>query len=159
MNTEILLITGQLKESYDGDPWFGKSVTAILKEVNSSIVLKKPNEQHSIVELLWHMILWRTFTLNRLKKDNTVSLSFFEENDWEDLDHSDTTLWEKGADKIEKTQSELVGVLQRQRDDLLLETVPGKTYNYRKLLYGIINHDIYHLGQIAYLNKMLTQAL
>jgi uncharacterized damage-inducible protein DinB len=60
-------------------------------------------------------------------------------------------------EQLEETQSELIEVLQQQKDDLLLETIPGKEYNYRQLLNGIIHHDIYHIGQIAYLNKMLNQ--
>ena len=105
------------------------------------------------------MILWREFTINRLRKDKTVSLAYFEENDWRQLDHTDTKLWKQGLQKIEETQSELIEALQQQKDELLLETVPGKKYHYRQLLYGIIHHDIYHIGQIAYLHKMHNQAL
>ena len=159
MNTEILKIAEQLKDCYEGNPWFGKSVKTLLEEVNQHIAFEKPGNQHSILELLWHMILWREFTINRLRKDNSITLQYFEENDWRQLNHNDTSLWEKGLGKLEETQSELIEVLQQQKDDLLLETVPGREYNYRQLLNGIIHHDIYHIGQIAYLNKMLKQGL
>lgn len=69
MNTEILQIGAQLKNTFEGDPWFGRSVKSLLKGVNESIVFEKPNGQHSILELLWHMITWREFTLNRLRYD------------------------------------------------------------------------------------------
>jgi len=48
-----------------------------------------------------------------------------------------------------------VEVLQQQQDSLLIERVPERDYNFRKLLYGIVQHDIYHLGQIAYITKLL----
>ena len=105
------------------------------------------------------MILWREFTINRLRKDNSITLQYFDENDWRQLNHNDKSLLEKGLKGIEETQSELIEVLQQQKDDLLLEMVPGREYKYRQLLYGIIHHDIYHIGQIAYLNKMLKQTL
>jgi uncharacterized damage-inducible protein DinB len=159
MNTEILKIAEQLKDCYEGDPWFGKSVKTLLEEVNQHIAFEKPGNQHSILELLWHMILWREFTINRLRKDDSITLQYFEENDWRQLNHNDTSLWEKGLVQLEETQSELIEVLQQQKDDLLLETVPGREYNYRQLLNGIIHHDIYHIGQIAYLNKMLNHTL
>ena len=159
MNTEILQIAKQLKDVYNGQPWYGKSVMSLLEETNKSIVFKRPNDQHSVLELLWHMILWREFTINRLRKDESISLKYFDDNDWRELDHNDTSGWEKGLQKIEDTQSELIEVLQQQKDDILLEIVSGREYNYRQLLYGIIHHDIYHLGQIAYVNKMLTQGL
>ena len=157
MNTEILQIAEQIKDSYNGNPWFGKSVKTLLNEVDQTIVFEKPNNQHSILELLWHMILWREFIINRLRKDYSVTLQYFEQNDWRQLDHNDKNLWKEGLKKIEETQSELIEVLQRQKDDLLLEIVPGKKYKYHQLLYGIIHHDIYHLGQIAYINKMFKQ--
>jgi len=159
MNTEILQITEQLKDVYNGQPWYGRSVTSLLEEINEHVVFEKPNEQHSILELLWHMILWREFTINRLRRDKAVSLGYFDENDWRQLDHTDTKLLKQGLRKIQETQSELIEVLQHQKDELLLETVPGRKYHYRQLLYGIIHHDIYHIGQIAYLTKMLNQAL
>jgi uncharacterized damage-inducible protein DinB len=159
MNTGILQIAEQLKDCYDGSPWFGKSVRSLLKEVDQSIVFERPNNQHSILELLWHMILWREFTINRLRRDNSIARQYFDENDWRQLNHNDTSLWKKGLKRIEETQSELIEVLQQQKDDILLEKVPGKEYNYRQLLHGIIHHDIYHIGQIAYLNKMLKQGL
>src|SRR5688500_10078497 len=158
MNTEILKITEQLKDCYEGNPWFGKSVKTLLKEVNQRIAFEKPSSQHSILELLWHMILWREFTINRLRKDDSVTLQYFDENDWRQLNHNDKSLWEKGLKRIEEIQLDLIGLLQQQKDDLLLEIVPGREYNFSQLLYGIIHHDIYHIGQIAYLNKMLNQA-
>ena len=159
MNTEILQIAEQLKDCYDGSPWFGKSVKSLLEEVDQSIVFERPNNQHSVLELLWHMILWREFTINRLRRDNSIALQYFDENDWGQFNHNDTSLWKKGLKRIEETQAELIEVLQQQKDDILLEIVPGKEYNYRQLIYGIIHHDIYHIGQIAYLNKMLKQPL
>ena len=60
MNREILLLAEQIKETYEGDPWFGRSVKALLAEVNDRIAFERPNEQHSILELVWHMITWRT---------------------------------------------------------------------------------------------------
>jgi uncharacterized damage-inducible protein DinB len=155
---EILQIAEQLKDSYHGNPWFGKPVKVLLKKVDQTMVFKRLNNQHSILELLWHMILWREFTINRLRKDDVITLQYFEENDWKQFDHNDTSLWKRGLERIEKSQAELIEVLQQQKDDLLLEIVPGRKYNYRQLLYGIIHHDIYHLGQIAYINKMLTKA-
>lgn len=155
MNKEILQITAQLKNTFEGDPWFGRSIKSLLKDVNESIAFEKPNNQHSILELLWHMITWREFTINRLLNDKEKSLEYFEQNDWQDLDHKDQTLWTKGLKKLHKTQSELIEILQNEQDSRLDETVPDKKYNFRNLLYGIVQHDIYHIGQIAYISKLL----
>lgn len=157
MNREILLLAEQIKDAYQGQPWFGRSVKEILGETDESIVFEKPNGQHSILELLWHMITWKEFTISSLRKDNRLPTQYFEENDWRRLDHSDKSLWEKGLQRFAEVHNELIEIIQQQTDDLLLQKVSGKEYDFRKLLYGIVDHDIYHLGQIAYIKKMLQK--
>jgi uncharacterized damage-inducible protein DinB len=155
MNVEILQISEQLKDAYQGDPWFGRSVKALLADVSEDIAFEKLNDQHSIVELLWHMIIWREFTISRLQKDGSQALGYYEENDWRELNHTDTSLWEKGLKRLDETQAELIAVIEKQTDDLLEKTVAERKYNFRNLLHGVIQHDIYHLGQIAYIVKGL----
>ena len=154
MNREILLIAEKIKDSYQGDPWFGRSILSIVTEIDENIAFQKPSGQHSILELLWHMITWREFAISRFR--DREDLSYFEENDWRVLDHSDRSLWKKGLQRFSEVHNELVEVVQMQKDDILSKGVKERNYDFRKLLYGVIEHDIYHLGQIAYIKKMLT---
>lgn len=147
MNTEILQITEQLKDAYDGDPWFGRSVKSLLKDVYENFAFEKPNDQHSILELLWHMILWREFTINRLRNDETKSLQYFEENDWQVLDHTDKTLWEKGLKKLGQTQSELIEVIQHQQDSILQQNVSGKNIVLENCFTELFNMIFITLGK------------
>jgi hypothetical protein len=59
MNKEVQYIIAQLKDSYEGDPWFGRNIQKLLYEVTEDIAFDKPNGQHSITELVWHMVNWR----------------------------------------------------------------------------------------------------
>lgn len=156
MNREILLIAEKLKEAYEGEPWFGRSIKEILNEIDTAIVFEKPNGQHGILELLWHMITWKEFTISRLRNDDT-ELNYFEKSDWRELNHSDKTLWPKGLERLAQLHNELVEAIQQQKDELLSQKVEGRDYKFRELLYGVIEHDIYHLGQIAYLKQMLQK--
>ena len=156
MNKEILLIAEQLKDSFGGEPWFGRSITALLRDVTEESALQQPAGQHSILELLWHMVTWREFVISRLQPDEKP-LEYFEENDWRTLDHTDKMLWQAGLNKLHETQTLLLQLLSKQEDALLDATVPGRKYDYRKLLYGIVQHDIYHTGQIACITKFLRE--
>ena len=158
MNQEILLIVEQFKDSFNGDPWFGRPIVALLKEVQEDIAFEKPSGQHSLLELLWHMVFWREFAISHLEKDSDLPISYFDENDWRVLDHSDTTLWQKGLQQLHQTQEKLVQLLQDLKDTILEEMVFDREYNFRKLFYGLIHHDIYHLGQVAYLTKFLKSS-
>jgi uncharacterized damage-inducible protein DinB len=155
MNPEILEVTRQLKDTYEGEPWFGRNAKALLQEAGAVDVFHKPNGQHSLLHLLWHMITWREFTLSRLQPTAEKNSLYFEQRDWQIPGAANENLWHDGLKKLEELQNELVEVLQAQKDSLLTQTVPERTYPFRTLLYGIVQHDIYHLGQIAYLTKLL----
>jgi uncharacterized damage-inducible protein DinB len=157
MNKEIQYIISQLQESFNGDPWFGRNAQKLLAEVQEEMAFKKPNGQHSIIELVWHMINWREFVISRFSKEESKDLHYFEANDWRQLDNTNKSLWKQGLDKLNETQKVLINILKGQTDDVLENNVEERTYNFRNLLNGIVQHDIYHLGQIAYLVKFLKQ--
>lgn len=115
MNREIESLTEQIKDAYEGEPWFGRSIKEILNEIDESIVFEKPNGQHSLLELLWHMINWKEFTISRLKNDDEKSMHYFEQNDWRQLDHSDKSLWQQGLQQFNKVHHELTKVIRQQR--------------------------------------------
>ena len=155
MNTQMLQLAESLKEAYEGEPWFGKSALTLINETTPEMALQQPAGQHSILELVWHMANWRAFTINRVRKDDSVPVEHFEKDDWRQLDHTNTSLWQQGVDLYKKTHNELVELLQQQTDELLAENVLGRNYSYSTLINGILQHDVYHLGQIAYLQKLL----
>ena len=154
---EILFLSEQLKDAFEGDPWFGRNTKALLSEVDERMAFEKPRGQHSILELVWHMITWREFVISRFSKEESKDLHYFETLDWRELDHSDKSLWQQGLQRLQQTQEGLLALLQKKIDDLLDRKVEERTYNYRKLLHGILQHDIYHLGQIAYVVKLLRR--
>lgn len=155
MNREILLIAEQLKDAYEGDPWFGRPAKELLGEVAKENAFTKLNDQHSTLELLWHMVTWREFTTECLREKDNPNTRKFEDLDWRKLDHSNQDLWQEGLQRLHETQTELIAALQQEEDAILPQQVKGRQYDYRKLLNGIVQHDIYHLGQIAYINKQL----
>lgn len=156
MNKEVKYISKQLEIIYSGQPWFGRPVKEVLSEIDSTMASKKPNGQHSILELLYHMINWREFAISRLQPGNDKTSTYFEEHDWIQLDHSDKTLFEKGLQLLENSQQLLVRLLGTIDDEVLGTQVSDTEYNYRFMLHGILQHDIYHLGQIAYIKKQLS---
>jgi uncharacterized damage-inducible protein DinB len=155
MNSEITNIAEQLKDAYEGEPWFGRNAKTLLQDAGAVDVFQKPNGQHSLLELLWHIITWRDFTLSRLRPTAEKNSAYFEQQDWRIFDETNKDLWHEGLEKLEQLQNELTDVLRQQQDSLLSQTVPERTYPFRTLLYGIVQHDIYHLGQIAYITKLL----
>jgi hypothetical protein len=83
-----------------------------LNDVEESFAFEQPSGQHNILELLWHMITWREFTINRLQNNEEKGLEYFEQNNWRNLDHNDKSLWSKGLKRFDETQIELVEIIQ-----------------------------------------------
>ena len=156
MRKEIDYFITTIRSVLDGEPWYGQPAMKILQSVDTATAYKKPNAQsHSPIELLYHMITWAEFTLKRLEKDQEKDMAAFESLDWREIDPKEHT-WEKAIAQFKVTHDLIIELLGTKDDEFLSEKVDYREYNFRFLLHGIIQHDIYHIGQIAYMNKLLT---
>ncbi|MBK5272002.1 MAG: DinB family protein [Bacteroidia bacterium] len=156
MNKEIQSIINDLQVVLNGKPWFDRSVYAILDEIDTTLVYKKPNENsHSLMELLYHMLTWAEFTLKSVEKAGKEHMNAIEKMDWRLIEPA-VHNWEKGLAEFKSVNEKIIDRLQTIDDSLLEETVDFRKYNFGVLLYGHIQHIIYHLGQIAYVKKLLS---
>ena len=89
MNKELQSIINSLQRVNTGQPWYGRPVYEMLEEIDPTIVYKKPNKQHSLIELLYHMITWADFTLKRIEGDKEKDMAAFEKLDWREIDPKD----------------------------------------------------------------------
>ena len=155
MDSAINNIITSLENVNSGHPWFGRAVYEIMDEVDETKVFIKPGKtEHSLIELLYHMITWADFTLKRIEKDKINDLAAAENMDWRIID-SKKHSWKKGLAEFKRTHKQIITLLKKKDDSFLEEKVDYRKYNFQYLLDGLIQHNIYHLGQIAYLNKFL----
>jgi len=155
MNKEMQQVIQRLNMVLDGEPWFGRSVYALLEEADPARANWKPGGQgHSMTELIYHMVTWSEFTLKRIEKDDTADMRYFDNMDWRPVDPA-THTWKKGVALFKSTQKKIISLLKKKNDAFLDEKVDFRAYNFRFLLNGMIEHHIYHTGQIAYLHKWL----
>ena len=157
MNKEVLSIAKSFEDTLGKQPWFGRAVYEILGEVDESKANTKPNgTEHSMIDLLWHMNTWAEFTLGGLENRTVEQMKTIEANDWRTIDPK-THSWKKGIEQLKATHDKIIELLKQKEDDnFLCDIVPLRKYNFRFLLNGLIQHNIYHLGQVAYLKKMLA---
>lgn len=155
MNTAIQLIIQRLENVNTGEPWFGRAIFIILDEVDVKKVYIKPNNsEHSMVELLYHMITWADFTLKRIEKDKINDLAMAKQLDWREINPKIHT-WTRGLAEFKAINKKIIALLKKKDDAFLEEKVDYRKYNFDFLVKGMTEHNIYHLGQIACLNKML----
>ena len=156
MNKETQYIIKSFESTLSGQPWFGRAVYEILGEVDESKAGTKPNgTEHSMLDLIWHMNTWAEFVLGSLENRGPEDMKAIEANDWRNIDPNKHT-WKKGVDQLKTTHDKVIELLTRKEDDSFLsDIVPTRKFNFRFMLNGLIQHNIYHLGQVAYVKKML----
>jgi len=154
MATESERIARLLEKTFDKQPWYGSSVIDILKQVDPSIANKRVGKAHTIIELVLHMTTWRTYVIKKLSGDNdfkvTDELNFPKPSTLPDA-------WARAVKSLEENQLEMLAAIKKFPEEKLGELVPAASHKYTwyTLLHGIIDHDIYHVGQIAILQKAL----
>lgn len=154
MNAEIRSIIYNLKEVLSGNPWYGKSALTLFNEIDPALAYQKPDQSHSLIDLLYHMVTWAAFTQHRLMKDRQMDSDTVEALDWREINPAIHT-WENGVAQFTEATNAIIQLLEASSDQLLEEKVDYREYNFLHLLNGLVQHNIYHLGQIAYVNKLL----
>lgn len=140
-----------------GQPWYGKPVFKLLDEVDEAVSSIKPNgTEHSCIELLYHMITWAEFVLKRLQKEDINDMDVFEKLDWREIDpkiHG----WSEGLKQFKEIHQSIITLLQTIDPAVLDEIVDYRNYKFRFLLNGLMQHNIYHAGQVAYVSKLVAR--
>ncbi len=154
MRQEIEKITDLLHHTFEGSPWHGLSVLDIIEDVSAEQALRRLHAgTHNICELVRHMTNWRTFAIEKLKGNPTFDIALNTAADWPVVDTLAETNWQQYKDNLRHTQQQLLDLLAMIPDTRLDDIVGGRKYSFRVLLYGIIQHDTYHQGQIALVRK------
>lgn len=158
-NDELIRIIDLLNTTYEGEEaWHGPSVVDVLRGVTPDMAGRRisPNT-HSIAELVFHMTSWRIFCVKKMQGDELFDIITPGKNFGALPDKIDDFEWEALEMELSLSQEELINELDKRDDDEFLEDiVPGRDYTYYDMLHGIINHDMYHTGQIMIMQKALA---
>ena len=148
---ETLRIEDQLNRSFRGEAWHGPCLQDLLRDVTFSQAAAQPaSGAHSIWELVLHITGWLDFSRRRLAGEAVEPTP---EQDWPAVPDASEAAWKLALSRLEAANEKLRGAVAAFDADRLDERVPGKTYSFYFLLHGVIQHNLYHAGQIAILKK------
>ena len=152
--TEAFRLADQIRRAFEGSAWHGDSILELLADVNAKTAGARPiKDAHSIWEILLHIAAWDD-VVTRRAGGTAVTLADAQ-NFPAVMDASEAT-WSHAVETTKKTHHELIRAVAAFPDARLAEQVPGKTQNYYNFYYmfsGIVQHELYHAGQIALLKK------
>jgi uncharacterized damage-inducible protein DinB len=152
--SEASCIADQLRRAFEGDAWHGDSVLEILEGVTAAQAAAHPiAHAHSIWELALHIAAWDGAVLRRLG-GGAVELSDAE--NFPAVTDGSEAAWRKAVAEVRRVHADLVSAVLVLPDSRLGDCVPGKEeahHTFYYMLHGVVQHELYHAGQIALLKK------
>jgi uncharacterized damage-inducible protein DinB len=152
--TEVQRIADQLRRAYEGEAWVGPCLRGLLDGVTAAQAASRPLPQaHTIWELVLHVTVWEAVVLRRLAGEDVEPTG---EHDWPPVHDSSEAAWQKALTDLERGHRALREAIAGLTDARLNDPVPGKGYSVYFMLHGLVQHDLYHAGQLALLKKALV---
>jgi uncharacterized damage-inducible protein DinB len=130
----------------------------ILRDVSAAQAAARPLEYaHSIWELVLHITGWKREVTKRL---SGRAATLPEDGDWPEVGEPTPSRWAETLSRLDATHRQLVNAIRALPQEKLFEATndtrdraAGAGVLHYVLLHGLIQHDVYHAGQIAILKK------
>jgi uncharacterized damage-inducible protein DinB len=149
--SEVLRIVDQLERGYRGAAWHGTPIRVMLAEVDAAMAAAAaPAGVHTIWQLTAHMTTWLNVSRRRAAGE---AIDPTGDEDWPTITDSSAAAWAATLAELDQAFQRLVDVVRGLEDGDLLRQVPGRKYNHYVLLHGVLQHTIYHGGQVALLAR------
>ena len=153
--SETERIVEQLRRSYEGEAWHGPSVLEALQGVTVVSASERPfHNAHTIWELVDHLRLTERLVFDRLhgKRFPVPPIS----EGWQPQPYPTEAAWKQALDALHRGHMELREAMTGVKNEKLPELIPQRDHTYYEELLGIVQHNVYHAGQIALLKKALS---
>lgn len=150
--TELQRLQQMFAELYDGKPWLGVTFKNALKGLDAQSAAKHSLEgRHSCWEILHHIIFWRLNVMRKLPINEQIRQNPVK--DFQPPISIDDTSWQGTLKIFREVHEELLALLQKLDAKHLNMVVEKTGQPYFWYLHGLLQHDAYHLGQLAMLRK------
>jgi uncharacterized damage-inducible protein DinB len=145
MTAETARAADQLRRSYYGEAWHGPSLMELLSGVTAEQAgAHSIANVHSIHEIVEHIVFWERKTLDALRGASMPA----ESDDW-----PTPRPWEFSLTELRSVTEDLAAAIETFPLARIEDVAPGREYSFAFLMHGIVQHNLYHAGQIAFLKK------
>ena len=156
--TEVDRIRDQIERAFDGDPWCGPSLRAVLAGVSADqAATRVPGVAHSIGAIVLHVAGWQDVVARRIAGE---PIALPEGGEWPRADAVGDHAWQEALGRLDASHQRLLQALESV-DPARLDAKIGDSRNPAMgsgmtayaTLQGVAQHAMYHAGQIALLKK------
>lgn len=132
----------QLKKTHNQKDWFVPVNTAVEGLTAEQAMLKDSSGNHSVAQLVSHLIFWNAQQLAKFKGEKPAS---FNGNNDETFAKVDKASWATAVAKLDEVLTGLEKVISSADD--------AKLQSWAATIANISTHNAYHTGQIIYCRK------
>ena len=149
----------ELEKVLSGRPWYGTGIYATIAKISFEAAYEKPpGSVHKIAEIVLHMVAWTEEVMDRM---NGMTAGVPTSGDWPETGKPDEQKWQNYVDDLKLVNVNLIGIIQNFPDEQWGEPIDDQrgdrpVVTYEALINGLIQHHIYHAGQIALLNRIIN---
>jgi uncharacterized damage-inducible protein DinB len=130
--------------------WYGPSLAELLAEMSPELATTPPTPgAHTISALLQHLLLWNERVRNT--SSNNPMPRWQADEEWAEP----PIPWNELLARWNQSRDLLEDKIRKFPIEDLAKQVSGRSYPYKTMLHGIVQHAIYHSGQIAMVLSML----
>jgi len=151
--TEVIRILDQMDRAFAGDAWHGTPLLRLLDGLSAEDASQHPlKEVHSIWEIVHHIGAWNRIVHRRLEGE---LVEVTPERDWPQVWEVSEVEWQRAKENLIESRARLRASVEALCDDDLDREAVHNGQSRYLMLHGVVQHDLYHAGQIAILKKTL----
>ncbi len=153
MAKEMVYIADLIKRTVTGPTWHGPALDQVLDGVKASQAAARPIPgAHSIWELVLHAAAWAEIARDRLRGERMADPSSAE--DWPPIGQATgDDAWAAAMTRLRDAYRALAYDVRHLDEESLHEKISGLEYSRWVMLHGVVEHGLYHAGQMALLKK------
>ena len=150
-------LSTNLETVLSGGAWYGPNIYTTIERVSFEAAYEKPpGSVHNIAGILLHMISWTEEVMDRM---NGMAASMPTSGNFPDPGAPDEQKWQNYVNDLKLVNVNLLGIIQHfpeeQWSEMINDTRENKPkVTYKGLILGFIQHQVYHAGRIALLNRI-----
>ena len=124
---------------------------SILANVPAELAASRPiPDAHTMWEIVMHMTFWEEVATKRLEGERA---GLIEERNFPPMPAATEDNWRKTLDELRSSNARFREALAKLDPSKLDELSAAGKRTYYEEAHGLIEHHIYHLGQVAMLKK------
>ncbi len=156
MNPKLSQYISQWRSALAGDAWIDETFAKKFELVNDDNAFQRPLPAvHSPAELVSHLVEWQ-LSIFSIWQGGLRTVTMESGLNWLDNPTLETRGWPALKQRFDDTQLQMMQFLTAQ-DDAWLQKIDAEGHTNEYYLQGIIDHNMYHLGQLGLVLAMLKK--